>query len=159
SLVSRYKEVMRSSALPALVGVLKDRKRHRVQTVRSTVFAILTVEPDPKQVLPIFLEAAQDSDPAIVEVLVRGLFWLARKDPAVRPLLLSALQHRDVKVRIAAAGALGHGGIKAKEAIPGLLTALKDSRSAELRATAATSLAWQGPEAKAAIPNLHRALD
>src|SRR5262249_6816460 len=75
--------------------------------------------------------------------------------------LISALRHKEPKVRVAAAEGFGRGnqGIKDKKAIPALIEALDDPSSAELRRTAAASLGEQGLEAKAAVPALLRALE
>ena len=63
-------------------------------------------------------------------------------------------KHREVQVRIAAAGVLGGIGPSAKAAVPALIQVLTSDADADLRGNVAKALGNIGPEAKAAIPAL-----
>lgn len=76
--------------------------------------------------------------------------------PAV-PALIKALQHKELQVRRAAAGALGNIGPD-PDAIRALVACLKDPK-ALARTQAAESLGWIGPPAKEAVSPLKKMLE
>jgi HEAT repeats len=75
------------------------------------------------------------------------------------PLLIQRLKNdRDKGVKQAAATALGRIDPDPEQAVPALITALKD-KNAAVRAAAATSLGQLGAEARDAVPALRTAQD
>ena len=109
--------------------------------------------------------------PALIEVLndrwvshelhLRAAVALGRIDNSqldrVMPILIKALDDRDMKIRFRAAMGLGLIGEPAEAAVPALIQALGDSH-ATVRSHAAYALEWIGEPAKEAIPALKEAL-
>src|SRR5262249_4331019 len=77
---------------------------------------------------------------------------LAGKGGAAVPPLIEALKDRNYYVRTGAARALGRMGLRARQAIPALIQALKVEEVN--RTFFAEALAAMGPEAKDAAPTL-----
>src|SRR5438874_606128 len=72
--------------------------------------------------------------------------------------LIAALRDPDLPTRRQAATQLGSRGAVAAEAVPALVTALKDDKEPAMRASAAEALGGIGLAAKAAVPPLLAAL-
>jgi HEAT repeat protein len=73
--------------------------------------------------------------------------------PLLRALLAN---HRDPRVRRAAAEALGNIGLEPDETVPALVTTMKSDRVDQVKLAAIAALGQMGPEARAALPELRQ---
>lgn len=149
-------------ALAEFLAIIKNRKRHRSQTIRLAVWSLLQFRAEPRQAVPLLLELLADADADMAEAAAQYLPNMASTDPAVRKALLAALKHPASKVRVGVAGALGglvRLGGPGEECIAALTEALGDPDNPEVRAAAANALGQVGPRARPAVPALVRALD
>lgn len=133
------------------------------ESVRGAAMMVVRkLAPPSSAVLPFMVTATENEDPDFVERLVTmmGTEYRTVSAPAV-PLFAELLTHENVKVRAAAAGALGSIGELAAGAIPNLIKAMNSDRgtvfapknSMIIRA-AILALGDVGPKAKPAVSDL-----
>ncbi len=119
---------------------------------RVAISALEAIHPDPAIEIAAFAKALDDSDPA---VRIAALSGLTDHGAAAVPALDRALGKP--ATRYWAALALGELGKDAKEAVNGLIAALKDDRPL-VRREALIALGKIGPEAAPAVPAISERL-
>ena len=131
-------QAKKAEPIKALADVLRDAKASPVHKVRASQALSLLDARDEKDAVAAAAEALR-GDPLQVDLLVSS----ARLGDAraVRPLL-ETMQHKDPRACILAAGALAL--LKAREAVPALVQALKADDQPRLQAAAAYALGLIG---------------
>jgi HEAT repeat protein len=134
-------------AIPKLVGALKDPEPNVRAAAARAIGRIGTEMPGVAQQL---IPSLHDKVPEVREAAAESLCWMHCKDAI--PVLISLLRDEGFHVRAAAAKALGRQGPGAKEAVPGLISALHDEPY--ICGRAALALGAIGPDAREAVPAL-----
>ncbi|MBZ0285113.1 MAG: HEAT repeat domain-containing protein [Anaerolineae bacterium] len=135
-----------SRAVPELVDALPNTDRD----TRRDIANLLGQIGDPRAV-PMLARTLWDKEPSVMQAALRAFQMIGE---GAIPGLITLLQHKDEKLRIAAAWALGEIGNR--EAVPALIKTLEDRRSAALRQQAADALGRIGDAE--AVNALSRAL-
>jgi HEAT repeat protein len=130
------------AAFPGLREGLKDEDRF----VRMNIVLVLGHYQNARLALPALAQALQDKDVDVRTTAAHSL-WRFRSEEAAR-ILTSGLQDPERKVRQHAAAYLAEFGPLAKDAVPGLLQAVKDN-DRFVRQQAANALKRIDPEAAA----------
>jgi HEAT repeat protein len=148
-----------SGAEGAIRSLLDDPDPVTVALAAEALFQI-DGKTDPAEVVPSLCRVIRDpeaSEEAIFRALRIFSLWIGEDAlPALPAILESCLPHSDPEVRRFACGAIGCMGPEAKEAIPGLVKALKGPDRLVYPA-AAFALFKMGAAAKKAIPSLEEA--
>ncbi len=118
------------------------------------------IGPDARAALPALTAATNDAHPGVRAVAVQAVARVGQGDPASVAALRDALRGGgDADYRWKAARALGRLGPQAKDAVPGLVTAVADENG-HVRREAIIALGRIGGSAEAAgAPALLRALE
>ena len=135
-------------AVPALQQLLVDQNVLVRQEAARTLGAI---GPKARAAMPALLAALKDKEPAMRAAAAEGLGGIGPEAQVAVPLLLDGLKDKDPSLRASAATALG--GIGAREAIPALKEALKDTDD-KVKVASVGSLVRFGPTAKSVVPEL-----
>jgi len=133
-------------AVPELVDSLERADRD----TRRDIATLLGQIGSPRAV-PTLARTLFDKEPTVVQAALRAFQTMGE---SAIPALVTLLQHKDERIRIAAAWALGEIGNR--EAVPALMTALEDRKSPALRQQAADALGRIGDTL--AVNGLIRAL-
>ncbi|MBM3840666.1 MAG: HEAT repeat domain-containing protein [Verrucomicrobia bacterium] len=138
--------------VPELVKALKEGQ-NQARLLAMYGLGIAASEAD--AAVPALIEALADKNLQIRESAFQTLSNI--RHPATVAAILPKLNHGDSYVRLNVAKCLGSMGPWAREAIPGLIEAIKDDSSA-VRANAAEALGRIRPSAENVIDALTRAL-
>jgi len=162
-------------AIPALIDILKA-ERPKVKV--SAAVALLEIEPELKEGLPIFLQAIKRRGTSYEHAYAEarrhsnfGMFesfqhdvlrkWDAllegEMDPEILEVLAYAQAHQDKDIRVMAALFLGEVALHYEEAVPMLAESLED-KDLEVRVGAIYSFQKLGPKAEEFLPQLNRFL-
>jgi HEAT repeat protein len=138
------------AVVPALVELLKDEG---AVVRRQAIAAVIAIRPGPQVTVPLCVKLLEESDPAIK---VRILSAITDVGAAAVPGLVEALKNE--KAAFWACVVLRDIGPSAKDAVPALISKLKDSSPGLRREVILTLAAMEGAAAPA-IPQITAALD
>lgn len=147
-------------AVPALIDLLEFDNAPSFAHVHLAAQALGEIGPDAADAIPVLAGLLEDFDDMHVlggvHVAGSASDALARIGPPAVSVLLEAFRHRDARVRREAAGALGHIGPAAREAVPALIGAA--SADADVGPYAIRALGKIGPVNHAVVPAIVQAL-
>lgn len=145
-------------ALAFLGTVLREDKSRLVKL--NTMYALNSLGPKAKPVVPDLVAALKDAEPAVRAAAATTLGVIGPDAKAAAPELLAFLKDaaQAVEVRGASAAALAHIGADAKDVVPALKDAIK-GKDTHLRMNCASSLyKYDKANARFAVPVLREAL-
>jgi HEAT repeat protein len=147
------------AAMPDLLAFLRGHKQQPKTSIQQILWNVPSLEPEPKDVVPVLLEIARDGEPETSAQAARTLAFNFHNDPAVKSILPASIRRAPYKVRLEARAILLTLKQPQENIVRGLVDVLLKSDRPASRSQAAYILGEIGSEAKDAIPALRGALE
>jgi HEAT repeat protein len=147
------------AAVPELIAFVRDYKRHATRLVELAIGNLSSLCQDPKDLIPVLLDALRHAEPEIRERAAYTLAFHAFNEPAVKSLLPETIKTVPYSARLGITTKLLLLPKRPESVVQGLVAVLLGSYGPGPRSDAATLLGDMGAGGKDAIPALRRALE